>query len=57
MSSTPTLDSMTIEQLRAAARGFREAARAPVGEATARSFIRLAQRYEDLADEREAAET
>jgi hypothetical protein len=52
---TPTLDSMTTEQLRAAARGFREAAKAPVGEATAQSFIRLAKRYEDVADEREAA--
>jgi hypothetical protein len=47
---------MTVEQLRATARGFREAARAPIGDATAQTFIQIAKRYEDLADKREAAE-
>ena len=56
MPSAPILNTMTIEQIRAAARGFREAARAPVGKATAQSFIRLAKRYEDVADEREATD-
>jgi hypothetical protein len=55
VSQAPNLDDMTPEQLRATARGFREAARGAVGEATARTFIRLAERYEKLAEEREAA--
>jgi hypothetical protein len=56
VSPTPDLDRMTVEQLRATARGFREAARAPIGDATAQTFIQIAKRYEDLADKREAAE-
>jgi hypothetical protein len=55
VSPTPSLDDMTPEQLRATVRGFREAARGAVGEAAVRTFIRLADRYDKVAEEREAA--
>jgi hypothetical protein len=48
------LDDLTPDQLRAVAKNYREDASSSAFPATAASMLRLAERYEEMAADREA---